>query len=253
MASNAEDDVVLATDPLEGVPPLVTKQLTDEDDKIKALKLIADSIAQQRQHASRAVIFHPLTIAGYIVLLAIMFKLVYKTRSDLGIVATTAAGLTMACLIAVRGLTGGYLNLAEDFNWKFAKNEDGEEDIIIGSRYGEEIMGALILRLERNGNGSGKKKSKSAKTGGKGVVRAWTVRIRYRGKGVGTELLEEAVKITRETLGNSAEIGFAAEHANSKMILPEIFNASFRQKEARAAKALEKVIESMDGGSKKKR
>jgi len=177
----------------------------------------------------------------------------YKTRSDLGIVATTSAGITMACLIAVRGITGGYLNLAEEFNWKFATNEDGEEDIIIGSRYGEEIMGALILRLEKNGNGSGKKKTKSAKTGGKGVVRAWTVRIKYRGRGVGTELLEEAVNITREKLGNSAEIGFAAEHANSKMILPELFNSSFRKREAKAAKALDTVMESTDTGSKKKR
>lgn len=159
----------------------------------------------------------------------------------------------MTCLIAVRGLTGGYLTLAEDFKWAWIQNEDGEEDTIIGSRYGEELIGALILRLERNGNGGGKKKAKNGKTGGKGVVRAWTVRIRYRGGGVGTELLEEAVKVTREKLGNSAEIGFAAEHANSKMILPEIFNGAFRKREAKAAKALEAVVESMDGSSKKKR
>ena len=253
MTSNVEDEIVPATDPLEGVPPLVTKQLTEEEDKIAALKLIADSIAQQRQIASRIVIFHPITLAAYFLILAVASQFIYKTRSDIGIMATTTAGITMACLIATRALTSGYLTLAEEFNWKFATNEDGEEDIIVGSRYGEEIMGALILRLERNGNGSGKKKTKSAKTGGKGVVRAWTVRLRYRGKGVGTELLEEAVRIAREKLGNSAEIGFAAEHANSKMILPNIFNATFRKREARAAKALENVIESMDTGSKKKR
>jgi ribosomal protein S18 acetylase RimI-like enzyme len=253
MTSNAEDEVVPTPDPLEGIPLLVTKTLTEEDDKVAALKLIADSIAQQRQQASRAIIFHPLTIAAYVLLLAVVSNFMYKERSDLGIAATTSAGITMACLIAVRGITGGYLNLAEEFNWKFATNEDGEEDIIIGSRYGEEIMGALILRLEKNGNGGGKKKTKSAKPGGKGVVRAWTVRIKYRGKGVGTELLEEAVRITREKLGNSAEIGFAAEHANSKMILPELFNGSFRRREARAAKALENVVLSTDTGSKKKR
>ena len=159
----------------------------------------------------------------------------------------------MTCLIAVRGLVSGYLTLAEDFKWAWIQNEDGEEDTIIGSRYGKELIGALVLRLERNGNGSGKKKAKSGKTGGKGVVRAWTVRIRYRGGGVGTELLEEAVKITREKLGNSAEIGFAAEHANSKMILPEVFNGVFRKRETKAAKALEAVVENMDGSSKKKR
>jgi hypothetical protein len=227
--------------------------LTSEDDKVKALKLIADSIAQQRQFASSAVIFHPLTIAVYIGLLGIISQFMYKTRSDLGVVATTCAGVTMACLVAVRAATAGYIHQAEDFSWKFATNEDGEEDVVIGSRYGDELIGATILRLERYGNGGGKKKSKGGKTGGKGLVRGWTTRIRYRGTGVGTEMLEEAVRVTREKLGNSAEIGFAVEHANSKMILPEIFNGGFRKREAKAAKALDAVVTSMDTGSKKKR
>ena len=164
----------------------------------------------------------------------------------------------MACLIGVRGITGGYLTLAEELKWAFIKNEDGEEDVVIGSRYGEELIGACVLRLERNGNGNGgggngKKKAKGGKTGGKGIVRAWTVRIRYRSGGVGTELLEEAVKVTREKFGKEAEIGFAAAHANSKMILPGIFNGGFKKRERKAAKALENVVESFDGGSKKKR
>ena len=61
------------------------------------------------------------------------------------------------------------------------------------------------------------------------------------------------MRVTREKLGNSAEIGFAAEHANSKMILPAIFNGGFRKRETKAAKALEAVIESMEPGLKKKR
>ena len=161
----------------------------------------------------------------------------------------------MTCLIAVRGVTSGYLTLAEELKWGFIQDSEGEEDVVIGSRYGEELIGACVLRLERNGgaSGNGKKKAKGGKTGGKGVVRAWTVRIRYRGGGVGTELLEEAVKVTREKFGKEAEIGFAAEHANSKMILPEIFNGGLRKRERRAAKALENVIENFDGSSKKKR
>lgn len=241
------DDVSHPTDPLADIPPLTTKPLTSEPDKIAALKLVADSIAQQRQAASRAMIFHPLTIAIYIAIVAVTSQFIYKSSSDTGILITTLAGVTMTCLIAVRGLTSGYLTLAEELKWGWIQNEDGEEDVVIGSRYGKELIGACILRLERNGNGAGKKKAK----GGKGVVRAWTVRIRYRGGGVGTELLEEAVKITRERFGKEAEIGFAAEHANSKMVLPEMFNGGFRKRERRAARALENVVESVDG--KKKR
>ena len=253
MTSNAEDSITVTSDSLKDVPPLTTTTLTSEADKIVALKLVADSIAQQRQLASRAMIFHPFTIAAYITAVALVSQYIYKEQSDLGLLATTLAGTTMAFLVGVRGLTSGYLTLAEEFKWAFIQNEDGEEDTIIGSRFGEDLIGALILRLERNGNGGGKKKAKGGKPGGNGVVRAWTVRIKYRGRGVGTELLEKAVKVTREKLGNSAEIGFAAEHANSKMVLPSVFNGGFRKKEARAAKALDAVVESTDGSSKKKR
>ncbi|KAG0652719.1 hypothetical protein D0Z07_0340 [Hyphodiscus hymeniophilus] len=235
------DDVSHPTNHLADIPP------SQPDPSPPTLKLVADSIAQQRQAASRAMIFHPLTIAVYIAIVALTSQFIYKSSSDAGILVTTLAGVTMTCLIAVRGFTSGYLTLAEELNWGWIRNEDGEEDVVIGSRYGEELIGACVLRLERNGNGGGKKKAK----GGRGIVRAWTVRIRYRGGGVGTELLEEAVKFTREKFGKEAEIGFAAEHANSKMILPEIFNGGFRKRERRAAGALEHVLESLDG--KKKR
>jgi ribosomal protein S18 acetylase RimI-like enzyme len=253
MSSNAEDEVVLPPNPLEGVPELKTTTLITEDDKTAALKLVADSIAQQRQFASRTIMFHPLFIATYVLLLAIMTKFLYKDVGDIGIVITTGAGVSMAVLVAVRSCTAGYIHLAEEFTWAFATNEDGEQDIIIGSRYGEELIGALILRLERNSNGGGKKKSKGFKTGGEALIRAWTVRIKYRGTGVGTELLEEAIRVSREKLGNSAKIGFAVEHANSKMILPAMFNGGFNMKEAKAAKALEKTLQSMDPSNRRNR
>lgn len=238
-------DEVLPPNPLDGIPELTTTTLTSESDKIDALKLIADSVAQQRNLAARAIIFNPLIMALYMCLMGIMIQYLYKTKGDIGIVVTTGAGVTMACLVAVRTATANYVFHAEEMKWEWAQNEDGEDDIIIGSRFGDEVIGATVLRLERNGYGGSKKKKANGKTGGKGLVRAWTVRIKYRGKGVGTELLEEAVAVTREKLGNSAEIGFAAEHANSKMVLPDFFNGSFKKREARAARALEKVVESM--------
>lgn len=186
-------------------------------------------------------------------MLGIISQLLYKTRSDLALVGTTVTGLTMACLVLVRGLTNGYINLAESLSWDFLWSSDGCEDIIIGSRYGDDIIGALVLRLERNGSGSGKKKAKNGKTGGKGVVRAWTTKMRYRGTGVGTELLEEAVRTTKEKLGRETEIGFAAEHANSKMVLPEVFNGGFRRREGRAAKALKNVVGKMSPGHRRSR
>jgi len=252
MASTTEENNPAASNTFDEIPPLTTTILTDDMDKTAALKLIADSIAQQRQTASRAIIFHPLTIAVYVVVIGMVCQYMINSRSDIALAFTTSAGITMALLVAVRGLTSGYIKLAEAMNFKFATNEHGEEDIFIGARYGEGIIGALLLRLERNGHGP-KGKRKSGKLGGKGVVRAWTTRLRYRGKGVGTEMLEEAVKITRDVLGNSAELGFASEHANSNMVLPAIFNGSFKMREARAAKTLEEVVSSMEAGAKNTR
>jgi hypothetical protein len=227
--------------PLDEIPPLTTSVLTTDESQVAALRLIADSIAQQRQLASRALIFHPAVIATYLAVLAITYQILYRNSDQLGVLITTVSGITMIALVAVRGVTSGYITQAEEFNWEFTKNEDGENDIVLGTQFGDAIIGAAILRLEPNS-------TKKKKAGGKGVVRAWTVKMRYRGTGVGTDLLQEAVKISRERLGNSAEIGFAAEHAHSKMVLPEMFNGTFRKKEARAAKALKAVVE----GSKKK-
>ncbi len=88
--------------------------------------------------------------------------------------------------------------------------------------------------------------------GGKGVIRAWTTRLRYRGKGLGGDLLREAVRITKERCGRDAEVGFAREHANSTMVLPEMFNGTFRRSEMRAARALEAVLADFEGGRRKR-
>ncbi len=158
----------------------------------------------------------------------------------------------MAMLVGVRMLTGPYLNEAEAITWSWLSNpETGDEDSLIGSRFGDDIIGALVLRLERPGGvGTKRKGGKVVKTGkGKGIIRAWTTGLRYRHKGIGTSLLEEAVRVTRERCGKEAEVGFAADHANSKMILPNVFNGGFRKREQAAIKSLSSVV---DEGNKKR-
>lgn len=233
------------------LPPLTTAILTTEEDKTEALKLIADSIAQQRQLAATAILFNPAIVAAYIVLCAVVYKFAYKTPADAGTFVTTWAGVTMGVLVLVRGQTSGYITLAEAFGWNFVRNPDSEDqDIIIGSRYGEEIIGATTLRLERPGGSSSSNRKKTSYKGGKGIIRAWTVRLKYRRAGVGTELLEETVRVAREKCGKDAEIGFAAEHANSTMFLPEYFNTVFRRTEAMAQKCLQKVLDGTETTTK---
>ncbi|KAJ4389749.1 hypothetical protein N0V93_007221 [Gnomoniopsis smithogilvyi] len=242
---------------LDDIPPLSLDVLSSRNDKVDALKLVADSIAQQRQRAAFSLIFHPLLLAGLALVFAITYQLVWIPRPaenrGIGLALTLVAGTLMAYLAAVRYATAGYIQLAEDVKYDFLVSPDtGDEDIVIGTRYGSEIIGALVLRLEPGVSSPRKKNRTQSLRGGKGVIRAWTVRLRYRGKELGADMLHEAVRITRERCGKDAEVGFAAEHANSQMVLPEMFNRIFRQGERRAAGALEKVLGQWEGVRRKR-
>ncbi|KAK1771319.1 hypothetical protein QBC33DRAFT_510847 [Phialemonium atrogriseum] len=258
----------------DDIPPLSLDVLATRDDKVAALKLVADSIAQQRQQASRSLIFHPLCLSVLAAALAGAYQFAWARRNaDLGLTVTMFCGVATCYLLAARYLAGPYVQLAEDVRWDFlTAGGDGatsaEEDVVIGTRYGDEIVGALVLRLEPNpaaaaaaaaaGTGTGGRKkgrgpgAQTLLKGGRGVIRAWTTRLRYRGRGVGGDMLREAVRVTRERCGRDAEVGFAKEHANSVMVLPDMFNGAFRGGEVRAARALEAVLADWDRSRRKR-
>ena len=128
------------------------------------------------------------------------------------------------------------------------------ENMVIVSKWGEEeIIGALVVRVSR--------KEKKA------VIRAWTVKLRYRGKGVGRGLLEECVRVAKEKGGGRVE--FEREHASepfpsscwvrgetyadqsltdSHKVLPDIFNKGFERREKRAKGVLVEVMKEQGVG-----
>ncbi|XDG09429.1 hypothetical protein ABKA04_009044 [Annulohypoxylon sp. FPYF3050] len=238
----------------DDLPPLSVGILDTELDKVDALNLVTDSIAQQRQSASYHLVFHPYLLAALSVALGIAYQWSWRTKRDLGLALMVHSGVVMTYLLAIRYFTGQYIQVAENMKWNWMVSEDNEEDTVIGVRFGKDLIGALVLRLEPNPSLAGKKRSRnSVLRGGKGVIRAWTVKLRYRNKGVGVDMLHEAVKITREKCGKDAEIGFAKEHANSTMVLPEVFNGPFRKDEQRAAKTLEKVLSEWEGSKRRRK
>ena len=180
-SSTAPDPTSLPEDPLANIPPLTTYVTTDPHERIQALKLIADSIAQRRQTSASVVIFHPYSLGFTVALFAAVGRLLYRGPDSIGLIATTFAGLIMALLLAVRAMVGGYLTLAEKINFEWL--EDGE---MVVSRFGADLIGTVVFRVVKEG---GRKKK------GKGVLRAWTVRRRERGRGVGRGLLEEVVQV----------------------------------------------------------
>jgi GNAT superfamily N-acetyltransferase len=263
--SQPEDIDQNSSDALSNIPDLTTSPATDADSKIAAIKLIADSVAQQRQLGAQYIIFHPLVLAFYIAILAIIQQILYKGRAgDLAIVLSTGAGFTMAVLLGIRWMVGGYLFLAEEIGtWRWLDEGkgpgEGEDEILI-TRFGEEIIAAVVIRAIKDvdatspGKSGGKKSQRSNSGGGsggngkmKGVIRAWTVRQRYRRKGVGGALLDEAVKLCREK-GWSGPV-FADDHANSKRVLPRLFNAGFDRQDRKARQMLQTYMEGDSAGA----
>lgn len=220
-----------AQPPTNELPQLSTYTAESEDDRIDGLNLIADSVAQQRQVASRIMIFHPINLAIFGVVMAAVAQYMRK-NSDIFVFATTAGGITMTFLILVRWLTGGYIGLAEEIGAQWL----GDDRVIV-AKWGEDVIGALVLGWA---DGDAAKK-RGRRRRGKAIVRGWTVKLKYRGKGVGEGLLEEAVKVAGEKGADG--ILFAGDHANSKRILPAIYNGFLDKQEAKAEKALRKVAD----------
>ncbi|KAL8807955.1 MAG: hypothetical protein Q9182_000421 [Xanthomendoza sp. 2 TL-2023] len=288
------------------LPTLTTYPTTTFSEKTSALRLVADSIAQQRQSASFALITHPYPLSALILLLGILSQYL-----DYATFATTAGGVVMILLLGVRMVTGGYISLAETINFAWLEgspaalrggkkgsghgrspsggsaasgnvdpaplatkpnssnnpnhnapgrrsrnnsnsstrsgggggggggNSSGGdtkdvENIVIVSKWGaDEIIGALVLRLSRKDQ--------------KAVVRAWTVKLRYRGKGVGRGLLEEGVRVACAERG-CTRVEFDRGHANSHKVLPEAFNKGFERRERRAKGMLTEVLKEQGVG-----
>jgi len=150
-------------------------------------------------------------------LLALVAQLLYKTRSDLALVGTTWAGLVMAGLVGVRWAVSGYLVLAEEVGWGWIR--EGEDEVWV-TRWGEEVVGVVVVKVVKEDvGGKGRRKGR-----GRGLVRAWTVKLKFRGKGVGTGLLEEVVRVCREKGVEGPE--FADVHASKfpLSIISEVLN-----------------------------
>lgn len=245
------------------IPELTTSVAEDDTSRIAALRLVADSVAQQRQIGSRALIFHPVTAAILAVIVSLLYQYLYKGEaSDYAIIGTTFAGVLMAVMVTIRGLTGGYLEEAERVGtWKWLNRGRGPEsekengtkvlgnkDEILVTKFGDEYIGTVVFRGIQptddptvSTKKSRKNQSNSSQT--KTEIRAWTVKRRYRGKEIGMALLEDAIKSSYEHGWASGGIEFATDHANSKAVLPAMFSGFVHKNDERARTYLDKKIQ----------
>ena len=164
------------------------------EDRSAALRLIADSVAQQRQLAAKELALHPATLAVTVLVIAVLARFCGWRP-----LFTAVAGLTVSALAAIYWITIDYASLAEKINWDWLggytppstptgergntlkKQSKSEDPVVLVSKLGDEVIGALVMKVVKRER--------------KAFVRAWTVASKCRGKGIGGGLLEEGVRI----------------------------------------------------------
>lgn len=249
-----------------GVPILCTFSADDEDTRVEGLHIIADSVAQQRNAASRSLIFHPLSLAAFAVLVAVLKQFFYDpATTDWIKVGMTMTGVIMALLGAVRLICGPYIFEAERVGtWKWldqgrsAEEEEqtgvrvlGTHDDILVTKFGDEFIGAVIFRgvqpMTPNSPNSSKRsrRAPSASKQTRTVIRAWSVKQKYRRKEVGSALLEDALKFAKTKGWTTDGVEFAEDHANHKRILPATFNGPLDKFVTIAYQTLDKKMQEL--------
>lgn len=214
-------------------PPLAIEILTQPNEKKDALKLVVDSVAQQRQTASRALVFHPVALSIFTAVVAIAHYGA-NVGKDITTMITIYPGIVITYLVAIRYFTSSYIRIAEETDWLDWLKSNDVEDSIIGARFGEEIIGAVILRLNKSDNTA--------------LIRGWTTKSRYRRRGLGGDVLRESIKIAKQALGRDCIVEFAADHANSHVPFYTIFNGPFLARQASAKKALGAAVKDWEEG-----
>jgi hypothetical protein len=254
--------------PLAPAPPRYETSLAStEDDKVEALHLIADSVVQQRQHAYVAILRHPLILVLTCLALTVLCRRLATGQSSPITISLILTGAILMALGTLRLLTTGYIREAESIGtWTWLQKDlpsidiIGEDTVFLAhSTAISHVIGALILRGVRDlpaqytsPNASSNQQRKRRQTSRDknapviGFIRGWAVKAQYQRQGVGTQLLEEAIRLCQQRGWQGPEID--PEHANSKRHLPDFCDAPLDRREQRALGLLERVKDDMGVG-----
>lgn len=256
-------------------PSLRTGPATAGVEREEAFRLISSSVVLQRQAAALSVILHPAVLLFTFILLALTVRFIYHNPPRFLAVIIIWAGCLTVALVLTLHTTRGYLERAEQVGsptWLkegLRNRSDGSrqtmpEDEIWITRYGDEIMGALVLRTSRihtnranlhsrtatntlptsSGGGGARARShrhSNSSTRVTGVIRAWTIKPAYRLQGIGKSLLVAAV-ITCLTRKLDGPV-FADDHVHSTRLLPPFFNKGLDRQEDWARSLLRSLIQ----------
>ncbi|KAJ4164950.1 hypothetical protein LMH87_006603 [Akanthomyces muscarius] len=242
--------------PLEDIPELSLDPLRTEDEQKEGLKLLADTVAGMRTPATVTVMSHPSCLVPFTTFLSIIYYTRYTIPGHFKVTACCTYGSVIVYIFLIWCMARPYKTFAKDINRAWLDEEGPNRDIMVGARGKDnKLAGVLVLRLSPKlvpTGGRRRTRSLSFK-GGRGLIRAWAVRRKCRGRGVGKELLQEAVRITRERCGKDADVGFVQDHAHSRLIFHNMFNGFFHKVEIGADKALRAAVSEWSVTKKKRK
>ncbi|KAJ5130069.1 uncharacterized protein N7515_006108 [Penicillium bovifimosum] len=220
---------------------------TEDSEIVAALKLIAASVAQQRQQVAKHLIFHTLFLVPIAAIILLANKAIYEDPSSwLYTIVQAATALSMVLLILKR-LVDGYLDEATGvgtLKWLYGHdpsseaNRDNEQTdpalpsenggtFVLVYRFKKRIIGALVLstvsRVDNPDTHASAHSTAKTKTY-EAFIRAWTVQSAFRSCGVGGELLNTAVQLCHWKGWQGPR--FANAHANSLRVLPRSFHGN---------------------------
>ncbi|KAJ5467978.1 Acyl-CoA N-acyltransferase [Penicillium sp. IBT 31633x] len=245
-------------------PGQSTDVATEDFQIVAALKLIASSVAQQRQIAAKQLISHPITLALVAVVLGCSINIIYHDQSNWLYILVTCAIALSTGLSIVKRLVDGYIDEAEmvgTLNWLYGHdpcrgngsiaeqtdpefNSDNGFTFVLVHRFKRRIIGALVISIVPNDTEpdqevilTGFPKNKNYTP----FIRAWTVQQEFRGYGIGADILNEAVKICYEKGWQAPR--FASSHANSVRMLYPTFHRDMDHASAMWSSYLRKRVE----------
>ncbi|OAA68860.1 GCN5-related N-acetyltransferase [Cordyceps fumosorosea ARSEF 2679] len=246
--------------PLDDIPELSLDVLRTEPEQREGLDLLADTVAGMRTPATVTVVSHPTCLVPLTTLLSVIYYARRAVPGHFRVTACCTYGAVLLYVLLVWCLAAPYKAFARDIRDDPAAwlDEEGPgRDIMVGARGRDnELLGVVVLRLSPKlvptgggpggGGGHGHRRRGAARSlsfkGGRGLIRAWAVRRKSRGRGVGRELLNEVVRITRERCGRDAEVGFIRDHAHSRLVFHRMFHGFFHKVEIGADRALRAAV-----------
>ncbi|KAK9471468.1 uncharacterized protein V1510DRAFT_420007 [Dipodascopsis tothii] len=198
--------------------PLLIRRYTPAD-RDQAVKLVVDNYSERRPLAN----MHVLKSAPFYAVLVPLVGTVlmqYSLRDDLGTVLLLVSGIVMAALSLVDRL-GSALSTAARNTIKSASDFLARAEYAFVAIYGDSIVGVTSMHVveladaaaadplapenltyAKSGARTRSRAAASPKKGGRkhhGLISSWGVLKRYRGVGLGSDLMEKLLEVAAET------------------------------------------------------